>query len=155
MTDPTRRGALFAWIMPGVFMLGFMGPAQEASAVANIAWMTNPTPVTLTEFEVGITPRGRLISWQASGEWDTLGYRVQVRRPGGSWGHASPLIIAERVGTEGHFYAWHDRTDTRGQEYRLAEIYKDGMVDPLDVTDPDRRAARAEAPGPARRAQES
>ena len=84
------------------------------------------------------------------GELYLRGYRVQARHSvllsearGGGWEHASPLILAQQRGTEGYFYVWHHRTSAPDVEYRLAQIWHDGTVLPIESTDPDRQAARA------------
>ena len=110
----------------------------------NVDWPASPTPITLSDFEVGITPRGRLISWSAAGELMSRGYRVQARPRGGAWAYVSPLIPSERAGPEGAFYVWHHRGAAPGTEYRVVEINHDGMEISIDASDPDvgRRARR-------------
>ena len=69
-------------------------------ADAEVSWPSNPTPITFRDFEIGVTPAGRLISWTGAGERKIRGYRVQARQPGERWRLVSPLIPSQRGGTE-------------------------------------------------------
>ena len=130
-----------------LFSLLAIGPAQANQ----IEWPLNPTPITLKDFTVAVTPEGRLISWSAAGEIKIRGYRVQARSGSAApWQDVSAEIMVAQGGPEGSTYAWHHRDATAGLEYRLVEISNGGMLLPIDATDPDdkrERAARQAAKG--------